>query len=45
MLEGCFVVELKQYTLHGGTREQLIHLFENEFIESQEASPQTKAGS
>lgn len=37
MLEGCSVVELRQYTLHGGTREQLIHLFENEFIESQEA--------
>ena len=45
MLDGCSVVELRQYTLHGGTREQLIHLFENEFIESQEASPQTKAGS
>jgi hypothetical protein len=37
MLEGCSVVELRQYTLHGGTRELLIHLFENEFIESQEA--------
>jgi hypothetical protein len=29
-------VELRQYTLHDGTRERLIHLFENEFIESQE---------
>ena len=37
MLEDCSVVELRQYTLHGGTREQLIHLFENKFIESQEA--------
>src|SRR5260370_42056681 len=37
MFYGCSVVELRQYTLHDGTREQLIHLFENEFIESQEA--------
>src|SRR6266481_4770439 len=37
MLHGCSVVELRQYTLHGGTREQLIQLFEDEFIESQEA--------
>jgi hypothetical protein len=37
MLHGCSVVELRQYTLHDGTREQLIQLFENEFIESQEA--------
>jgi hypothetical protein len=37
MLEGCSVVELRQYTLHDGARERLIHLFENEFIESQEA--------
>jgi hypothetical protein len=37
MLDGCSVVELRQYTLHDGTRAQLIDLFENEFIESQEA--------
>ncbi len=37
MLHGCSVVELRQYTLHDGTRERLIDLFENEFIESQEA--------
>src|SRR5260370_4034349 len=37
MLDGFSVVELRQYTLHEGTRERLIDLFENEFIESQEA--------
>ena len=37
MLSGCSVVELRQYTLHDGTRERLIDLFENEFIETQEA--------
>jgi hypothetical protein len=31
------VVELRQYTLRGGRREELIILFEREFIESQEA--------
>jgi hypothetical protein len=31
------VVELRQYTLRGGRREDLISLFEREFIESQEA--------
>jgi hypothetical protein len=36
MFYGCSVVELRQYTLHDGTRERLIQLFENEFIESQE---------
>ncbi|HEU5251458.1 MAG TPA: NIPSNAP family protein, partial [Thermoanaerobaculia bacterium] len=30
------VVELRQYTLHPGTREVLIDLFEREFVESQE---------
>jgi len=30
------VVELRQYTLHGGRREDLITLFEREFMESQE---------
>jgi hypothetical protein len=28
MLSGCSVVELRQYTLHDGTRERLIDLFE-----------------
>jgi quinol monooxygenase YgiN len=37
MFYGCSVVELRQYTLHQGTRERLIQLFEEEFIESQEA--------
>ena len=37
MLHGCSVVELRQYTLHDGTRDRLIHLFEDEFIESQES--------
>jgi len=37
MLDGCSVVELRQYTLHDGTRARLIQLFEDEFIESQEA--------
>jgi len=31
------VVELRQYTLHDGTRERLIQLFEDQFIGSQEA--------
>jgi hypothetical protein len=33
----CPVVELRQYTLHAGRREELITLFEREFIESQAA--------
>src|SRR5665213_3107354 len=32
MLHGCSVVELRQYTLHDGTRDRLVDLFENEFI-------------
>jgi quinol monooxygenase YgiN len=32
----CPIVELRQYTLHPGTRETLIELFEREFVESQE---------
>jgi hypothetical protein len=32
------VVELRQYTLHPGRRDELIELFEREFIESQEAT-------
>jgi NIPSNAP len=30
------VIELRQYTLRGGRREELINLFEREFIQSQE---------
>ena len=35
----CFspIVELRQYTLRGGRRDELIALFEREFIESQDA--------
>jgi hypothetical protein len=33
----CPVVELRQYTLHPGSRDVLIDLFDREFIESQEA--------
>jgi hypothetical protein len=36
-LSCCPIVELRQYTLHPGTRETLIELFEREFVESQEA--------
>ncbi|MBO4207440.1 NIPSNAP family protein [Micromonospora echinofusca] len=32
----CTVVELRQYTLHPGRRDDLIDLFEREFVESQE---------
>jgi hypothetical protein len=32
----CAVVELRQYSLHPGTRETLIELFDREFVESQE---------
>ena len=34
----CPVVELRQYTLKPGMRDVLIDLFEQEFIESQEAT-------
>ncbi|MBU6299504.1 MAG: NIPSNAP family protein [Alphaproteobacteria bacterium] len=33
----CSVVELRQYTVHPGTRDTLIELFDREFVESQEA--------
>jgi len=33
----CPIVELRQYTLHPGKRDQLIALFDREFVESQEA--------
>src|SRR3954470_5620435 len=32
------VVELRQYTLHPGTRDTLIELFDREFVEPQEAA-------
>ena len=35
--ESCPIVELRQYTLHEGERDRLINLFEQEFIEPQEA--------
>jgi hypothetical protein len=31
------IVELRQYTLHGGRRDELITLFEREFVETQDA--------
>jgi quinol monooxygenase YgiN len=34
---GCAVVELRRYTLHPGTRETLIDLFDRELVEPQEA--------
>jgi hypothetical protein len=37
VLDGCLAVELRQYTLHDGSRELLVDLFEREFIGSQEA--------
>lgn len=36
-MSGCGVIELRQYTLHPGTREVLVELFDREFVESQEA--------
>lgn len=36
-MQNCDVVELRQYTLHGGKRDTLISLFENHFIEPQNA--------
>ena len=38
LLEDCAVLELRDYTLHPSRRDELIALFEREFIESQEAS-------
>jgi len=38
------MVELRQYTLHPGTRDILIELFEREFIETQEALGMTVIG-
>lgn len=33
----CSVIELRQYTLHPGTRDIFLELFDREFVESQEA--------
>lgn len=38
------IVELRQYTLHPGRRDELIELFEREFVESQEAAGMTLIG-
>jgi len=38
------IVELRQYTLHPGRRDELIELFEREFVESQEAAGITLIG-
>jgi hypothetical protein len=35
--DGCAVYELRQYTLHPGRRDELIDLFDREFVETQEA--------
>lgn len=32
----CPVVELRQYTLHPGTRDTLVRIFDEHFVESQE---------
>lgn len=38
------VIELRQYTLHPGRRDELIALFEREFVETQEAAGMTLIG-
>jgi hypothetical protein len=40
----CPIVELRQYTLHPGTRDGFTSLFEREFVESQEALGMTVIG-
>jgi hypothetical protein len=40
----CAIVELRQYTLHPGRRDELIELFEREFLETQEAAGMTLIG-
>lgn len=40
----CPVVELRRYTLHDGRRDELITLFEREFVETQEATGMTLIG-
>ena len=36
MTFGCPIIELRQYTLHPSTRETLVRVFEEHFIEAQE---------
>jgi quinol monooxygenase YgiN len=36
--DGCQVVELRRYALHPGQRDTLIELFDDEFVETQEAA-------
>jgi quinol monooxygenase YgiN len=40
----CPIVELRQYTLHPGKRDDLIDLFDREFVETQEAVGMTIVG-
>jgi len=40
----CAIVELRQYTHHPGRRDDLIDLFEREFVETQEAVGMTVIG-
>ena len=40
----CPIIELRQYTLHPGRRDELIGLFERAFVESQEACDMTLIG-
>jgi hypothetical protein len=40
----CPIVELRQYALHPGRREELIQLFDEQFVESQEAVGNTVMG-
>lgn len=40
----CGIVELRQYTLHPGSRDAMITLFDREFVETQEAVGMTIIG-
>jgi quinol monooxygenase YgiN len=40
----CAIVELRQYTLHPGRRDELIDLFEHAFVEGQEDAGMTVTG-
>ncbi|MFF0271604.1 NIPSNAP family protein [Kribbella sp. NPDC004536] len=44
MNECCAVVDLRQYTLHPGQRDTLIELFDEHFVEGQEATGMHIAG-
>lgn len=37
-IDACAIIELRRYTLHPGTRDSLIALFDREFVETQEAA-------